>query len=191
MNTDLLRCTKCGTPLPAETFNPVDLMNCPSCGRFLRVEVFPALFRENAVGQDGEALLTDSEASCFYHPQKKAVVACESCGRFLCALCDVEFHSQHLCPACIETGDKKGRIKSLEKGRLLYDDVAMGAAVLPLLFWPVTLLSAPIALFIAIRYWKAPSSVIPRSKLRMLLAMLFASLQILGWGALLYGFANH
>jgi hypothetical protein len=32
-----------------------------------------------------------------------------------------------------------------------------------------------------IRYWKAPGSIIPRSKIRFVLAFLIAGLQIVGW----------
>ena len=76
-------------------------------------------------------MLVDGEASCFYHPAKKAVLPCESCGRFLCAVCDVEMNGQHLCPACLASGKKKGRLKQLENRRTLYDSLALGRRRLP------------------------------------------------------------
>ncbi len=177
-------CSRCKNPLPRESLNTPDLSRCPACSAGLLFMAFPALVKPATRGESGELLLDDSEAGCFYHPRKKAAGVCAHCGRFLCALCDVEFDGRHLCPACIESGGKKGRIKSLDHGRLLYDDVALAMAIFPLLFWPFTLITAPITLYIAIRYWRAPSSVVPRSKLRMILAMLLASLQILAWGTL-------
>jgi hypothetical protein len=51
--------------------------------------------------------------------------------------------------------------------------------------WP-TLLTAPAALFMSIRYWKAPTSIIPRTKIRFMVAMFFAVTQIVGW-ALFFG----
>jgi len=54
--------------------------------RDIRVEVFPAFFCGGAGGRlSGYAGHADTEAACFYHPQKKAVIPCDSCGRFLCA----------------------------------------------------------------------------------------------------------
>ncbi len=139
------------------------------------------MLRPSGPGAVGEAVMVEGEASCFYHPAKKAVLLCESCGRFLCAVCDVEMNGVHLCPACVESGKKKGRLKQLENRRTLYDSLALAVAVYPIiLVWP-TLISAPAAIYIAVRYWNAPSSVVPRSKWRAVLAIILALLQIVGW----------
>ena len=58
--------------------------------------------------------------------------------------------------------------------------------LLPLFFWPVTLMTAPAAVFVAIRYWKAPGSVVRRSKIRFVLAIVIALIEIAGWGILLW-----
>ena len=128
--------------------------------------------------------MVEGEASCFYHPEKKAVLPCDSCGRFLCALCDLELHGQHICPACLKAGKQKGKIKQLENRRTLYDSIALAVALYPMiLVWP-SILGAPIALYIAIRYWNAPSSAVPRGKWRAILAIVLALLQIAGWTAM-------
>src|SRR6266496_4722361 len=114
-------CTKCSTPLSAEFFNTGTLAACQKCGAQVQLDVFPAFFRAPEVGRTGERLLVEAESSCFYHPQKKAVVSCDACGRFLCALCDLELEGKHLCPACLETGKKKKTLQSLEDVRTLYN----------------------------------------------------------------------
>jgi hypothetical protein len=145
------------------------------------VDVFPALFRRPDLKWLDETLLAEDEAGCFYHPRKKAIVPCENCGRFLCALCDVELGDRHLCLACLETGRKKGTLKNLETRRVLYDNIALALSIFPaLLFWP-TIVTAPMALFIALRHWKAPRGIIPRSKVRFIMAITLATLQIMGW----------
>ena len=95
--------------------NSSELSACPSCKALLRADVYPALYKSLPVGLSGEALYMDKEASCFYHPRKKAVIPCSACGRFLCALCDVKFNGNHLCPACLEKGKTKRKIKGLRK----------------------------------------------------------------------------
>src|SRR2546427_7131247 len=148
MGVPLLPCPKCNAALPQSVFNRAELLPCPACAAPLQVEIFPALFRTTARGRDGEALLLEGEASCFYHPQKKAALPCQGCGRFLCALCDCELHGQHFCPACLETGRKKRKIKSLENERTLYDSIALSLAVLPVLitfFIYFTFITAPAA----------------------------------------------
>jgi hypothetical protein len=152
----------------------------------VRVFAYPALWKGAEAGKPAETILDDAEASCFYHAQKKAVVACSHCGRFLCSLCDVELEGAHYCPPCIESAGKKRRMESLENRRILYDDVALSLAILPMLFFYFTVLTAPIALYISIRYWNAPSSLIPRSKIRFIIAICLSVLQIAGWILIVY-----
>lgn len=149
------------------------------------MEVFPAALRPPGPAAPAEAIMVEGEASCFYHPKKKAVLPCESCGRFLCALCDLELHGQHICPACLKAGKQKGKIRQLENRRTLYDSLALAVAVYPMIFVWTTIIGAPIALYIAIRYWKAPTSIVSRSRWRAWLAIVIALLQIAGWVAIL------
>ncbi|HVP78297.1 MAG TPA: hypothetical protein VMV04_10405 [Thermodesulfobacteriota bacterium] len=173
-------CTQCRTPILAAYYNTSKLISCPSCHAPIRIDVFPAFYHGLQPGKEGETLM-DDQASCFYHPQKKAVIPCDHCGRFLCALCDVEFGGKHLCPACMETGKKKGRIVNLDRQRVLYDSVALKLAVFPMIIFYFTLVTAPIALYLAIHHWKSPTSLVRRTKIRFIFAMALAGLQILAW----------
>jgi hypothetical protein len=162
---------------------------CPRCSATIEIEVFPAFFKENAPGQAGEILLLDGESSCFYHPDKKAILHCDGCGRFVCALCDCELRGQHFCPRCLEAGKSKGKIRNLENSRILYDTISLALVVLPvitLLFWFLTIVTAPIALFVAIRYWNAPRSILRRTKLRYVIAMVVATVEMGAWALLFY-----
>ena len=177
----MISCPRCKTPLSTQALNTFALAPCSACNEPIRADVYAALFRKLPTGSNGAPLQSEAEASCFYHPAKKAAVACSSCGRFLCALCDVDFNDRHLCPACLEKGKTKRKIKNLENQRICYDTIALSIALISSLFiWP-TILSAPIVLYMVIRYWKAPGSIIPRSKIRFVLAFLIAGLQIVGW----------
>jgi len=182
----LVNCTKCRERLNTEIFNGTDLSPCPSCGVLIRVDAFPALFRDLPSGTSGETLLLDDEASCFYHPKKRAVLHCSQCGRFLCALCDMELSGKHLCPSCLEAGKKKKKIRNLENHRILYDSIALSLSILSMLLWFVTFITAPMVIFMVIRYWKTPISIIPRTKVRFIAAFIIAAIQIIGWAAVLY-----
>jgi hypothetical protein len=93
----------------------------------------------------------------------------------------VEFNGLHLCPSCLEIGKKKRKIRNLENHRTLYDNIALSTAFFPLFaIWP-TVVTAPTALFLVIRYWKAPTSIVSRTKLRFVLAFIIAGLQVVGW----------
>ena len=62
-------------------------------------------------------------------------------------------------------------------GALLFQDLA----VVPLLMWPFTFLTAPAALYLALRYWKRPLSVVRRTRWRYIAAIAIALAQIAAW----------
>jgi hypothetical protein len=189
MNNALIQCPSCRAWLVGGPFNQPGFAPCPACGVPLRTEVFPALFRKISAGQSGEAVMVEGESSCFYHPQKKAVLACDGCGRFLCALCDCPLHGQHFCTTCLEAGQTKGKIKGLENQRTLYDSVAMALAIWPLIFFLVFValpylyfgfltITGLMALYVVIRHWKAPPGIVRRTKIRFIIALIIALLEI-------------
>ena len=172
MNT-LIQCPKCRAWLLEGIFNQPELTPCPACGVLLQIEVFPALFRRTSSGQGGEVVMVEGESSCFYHPQKKAIVPCDACGRFLCALCDCELKGRHLCPSCLESGQKKQTIAGLEDERPLHRRQAFALSVIPIL------VTGPIAVFMAIRYWKTPGSLVSPMNWAMPAALILGGLQTL------------
>ena len=182
MTSFQMECAQCYAPIVIPLEGGHVHISCPGCGADTWIDAFPALLRGAPQGRSSESLLVEDESSCFYHPSKKAVVPCDACGRFLCALCDIEMSGQHLCATCIETGVNKGKLKQLKKEHVYYDEIALTVAGVPLLLvWP-TLITAPIALYIAIRYWKRPLSAAPRGRWRFVAAIILASLELLVWG---------
>lgn len=172
-------------PQAGERFNSGEEFQCGNCGAKLEIEVFPALFRGAEAVMRGEELSAADEASCFYHPQKTAAALCNACGRFLCTLCETELAGRCLCPSCIDKGRHNEEIEQLVTRRTLHDSLALSMAILPMLFFFVTVVTAPIAIYIAIHNWKRPGSILPRSRFRFVLAIVIALAQIAGWGALL------
>jgi hypothetical protein len=177
MAADSIACAACSWPVPREFWNREEGVRCGGCGRTVRVSVFPAIDLQTK-GAAPEALRGETEASCFYHPQSRAAKVCEECGRFLCALCDLEVEGRHICPRCFESGVGAHKIQTAEPHRVMYDTVALALATLPfLLIWPA-IIGAPWSLFIVITRWNAPSSVVPRTKIRFIIAALFALAEI-------------
>jgi len=187
MIATLVQCPKCRIELLEERlFNQSSMAPCRGCGSPLQIEVFPAYFRRNTAVADSETSLIEGESTCFYHSSKRAVIPCQGCGRFLCALCDCELHGQHFCPVCLEAGKTKGKIKNLQNERTRWDGIALALAIYPvvtIVFWVFSIVTAPIALFISIRYWNAPRSIFHRTKIRFVLAIIFSSVEIFFWGA--------
>jgi hypothetical protein len=185
MSSGAVVCPGCSRHLPPDYENADEFAPCPNCETRVRVVAFPALRRiETAPAL--AATIEANDASCFYHPAKQAVIACETCGRFLCALCDIEVGETHRCPSCLESGKRKGTLEVMQSRRVLYDGLALSLAIMPLLFWPLTIVTAPAAVFLVIRHWGTPLSILPRTRIRFLLAGLVALAQIGGWVALIY-----
>ena len=182
MGAASLTCDRCRTRLPVTALNTPHMAVCPGCNNSIWFFVFPAYYRAHAPAKAGETLMVEGESSCFYHPTKKAVVPCDGCGRFLCALCDVELDAKHLCPKCVEAAKEKKTMNTLENERFLYDAVALLLALLGLLLLPcapyVSVFMAPTAIYLSIRHWNAPRSLMSRTKWRFVVAIFLALIDL-------------
>ena len=148
-----------------------------NCGSRFHAFPFPALLSQPVSLVASELSASEEEAACFEHASKKAVAACHRCGRFVCALCRMEADGAVWCPTCLVSGLSKYSVPTLENQRTLYDSIALGLAALPLCLFYMAVFTGPVALFLAIRYWKRPSSLIPRTKWRLVVALLLGTLE--------------
>jgi hypothetical protein len=189
MSSVAVACPHCQSSLPGALCNTGAPTRCPVCDTAIQIEIFPAFFKSAPSGATAEPIIEEGVSSCFYHEQKKAVVHCDGCGRFLCALCDLDFNGRHLCPACLQSGRKKGEIAQLENRRTLYDGAALTTALVPMLFLPVTLVTAPMAIYLGVVSFWRPSSLVRRTRIRTYLALVVALLQLVGWAFLFYNMA--
>ncbi len=183
----MIACPKCQIILPATTANSRKLHRCPGCRVQVRADLFNAYYEPVSRGVPGEAIQEQGEAECFYHPGKKAVVPCGACGRLLCALCEVEIAGRHLCMGCLQAGPARQKMARLKNKNILYDSLALALATLPVLFIFPTLITGPAAIYVAVRYWKAPSTIVPRSRIRSLAAILLGAGQTAGWSFFFIG----
>lgn len=177
-----LTCPKCRRLLSPEEV--AQGAPCPSCRAAFETLVFPAMFEGPRRGRSSERLAADDQAACFYHAGRKAEAVCDHCGRFLCATCDLEIFNQHLCPQCVEAARETNQFGRLENQYTRWDKVALSVAVWPIVlgfcfmfwFWIVT---APIAIYICLRYRKERLSLLPVVKWRFGVAFVLAVLQLL------------
>ncbi len=179
--TASLLCDGCRTPLPVELVRLDEFTPCPTCGAALLGEVFPAFYKDLLPGLPGEDLGAPGETACFYHSGKRAAGTCERCGVFVCNLCDLQVGGERICPRCLDLGVKKKKLGRLEFERVLHGRIALSLAVLPLLIFYFTVLTAPAALFVAIRYWNTPKSLVRPTRAGHLVAIVVATLELAGW----------
>lgn len=186
MSSQRPRCPECRTPIRESEINQLRLSPCSGCSSYLQAELFPAFFRTFVAVPAAENVLLDGESTCFYHPAKKAVLPCGGCGRFLCSLCDCDLGGEHFCPACLEAGRTRRKIKNIERQRTRYDNIALSLVFFPMLLFYVTFITAPIAIVLAVRHWNSPPSMVHHTRTRYVVAITCASLQIVGWGVLIF-----
>lgn len=181
-----LTCPVCDAPLKPGKTNQIVDVTCPLCSAEVQTAVFPALFQHQVKSHRSSSLIMADETSCFYHKNKKAILPCSVCGRFMCTLCDMHINGQHLCPACMKSC--KQELGNLENHRVLYDKIAFYLAIIPftLFLWFMTVITAPATIFIVIRYWKAPNSIVSGSRFRYITALVLALIQITGIALLIY-----
>jgi len=185
VRTFVLQCPNCGVSATVPlTGAPIE-WECRWCGSPARVEVFPALLRGPAAGRAAEKLLIPEQSGCYYHPDKEATAVCDSCGRFLCNLCEIELSGRRLCSGCIESAVDKDKSERLRQSRVYYDNVALAFALYPMILVWVTIFTAPIAIYVALRYSRRQLSILPRWRWRFLLAIALAGLQLAGWVVLI------
>lgn len=159
-----MRCPKCSLSLEASYFGPGTWVDCPACRSQLAMTTFPALTSppDSVTTASGERAI-EGESVCFFHPEKRAAVSCQRCGRFLCALCDVPFGGKHLCPSCLDSS----KLPELLTQRLSWSKLALILGWVPMLgvtvcfpFWFVVFATAPASIFVALWGWNKPPSLV-------------------------------
>jgi len=179
-------CARCSMPLPQSALSLGHVAACTACGSQNTVHLFPAALAGSGPSLAESAL--EGEAACFDHPSKKAVAACQQCGRFVCQLCAVDFGSGVRCPSCVAAGAAKPNAPTAAYSRTLYDTWALVIPFALLIMWPLTILSAPAVIGLAIMKWKAPISLVRRNRWRFALGLIVACLQGIGWVWLIWYF---
>lgn len=164
----VVTCPSCGQDIAI--LETTDWQSCPYCRKRLQIRIWPAV-RQN---HNAAAALSD-QATCFFHPDKAYQACCQRCGRFVCALCDLQLGAEHVCPTCFERGRAdSGMTTGQAEWRyrdVLYDSIALTLGWAWILFWPTIVLALPAAIFLHVKHRKAPRSyLIPRSGWRFWMA---------------------
>ena len=171
-------CPRCGQEISPDALQP-EGSACSFCNAHVEASVLPALFREVQVAAYDPVL--SGEAGCFFHPDRIAAFTCALCGRFLCPLCRIEWPGQDVCVACLEAGKSTTFKGALVSSRFHFDSLALALSTLPVLASFFSLLSAPAALGLSFVTWRRECSIVPRSKIRFFLAILFSTATIAFW----------
>ena len=160
-------CPACGFALPLDALAHGGEAPCPQCRARLRGALFPAFWNPETAAPGLADHAGEGEAVCFFHPENRAALTCDRCGRFLCEVCDMPLGTRHLCPTCLTSGLGGEKLPELVARRFLWANTALLAGLLPLVFglfvWPGFIVTGPAAIFCALFGWKRPGSL-PRGR---------------------------
>ncbi len=179
-----LACPRCKRTLGPDAWVDAQHGACVRCQVEFEFTGFPALQAARTQVAAQPVVLAD-DSVCFFHAENRAEAICERCGRLLCPVCTVPFAGQKVCPTCIASS-RSSQAPALVRERVLHDALALAVAFLPLLIWPFTVLTAPVALGLVIYGWNKPNSLVRgRGRVRLIVAGILAVLQIGAWLAVL------
>jgi len=200
----LVRCTACGYELAPAAFMGGPSSKCPSCRRIITALLLPAVYKVQGAQPPPlfETPPAPGEAVCFYNPNRRATKVCDHCGVFVSDAWAAKWGTETVCLKCLEKLRTKEKDIRFEAKRNLWDNIALacsigpfvlaGALLMTLVGYPFAILSllltfitAPAAIFIALRFWKAPRSLVPRGRMRLYFALVLSVLQVAGWVTLL------
>lgn len=177
----LLQCPACRSRLAATRPVPSFEENCPVCGVEVSVTTFPRLFAFPEPPAMGLPVGED-EASCSFFPDYRAERVCDECGCFLSARAAARWGARELCLPCLHRLREEEKTPDYLARAKLSDRRALALVTL---FAPFTLFTAPLALYLLLRYRNEPRGFVPRGRGVWWLSLALALLWLVAWSVFL------
>ena len=178
-----IACPKCGFLLERADWNQDHFQPCEQCQTNLRLLVFPIAVEPAALPPPNPTA-SEGDATCYYHSGQQAHAPCSACGRFLCTVCDFDFRGEHMCPSCLKLQSENQVEPVFQRSRMRFDSLALILVTIPAILISPSLICAPIAIFLALRHLNDDRGFLPRTRIRLYLAIFIGVFQIGLWIAL-------
>lgn len=180
-----LPCPKCRRKLEAHVWRSASAGQCWGCRRDFEFMGFPALTAAVAPAAPQPVMMAE-ESVCFFHAENRAEVICADCGRLLCGVCAINVGGKKACPSCVSAAGRSPAATAVRQ-RFTWDGAALSLALVPLVLWPFTFLTAPVALGFSLYGWNKPGSLVHgRRRWRLVLAGVIALVEIAAWVAIIW-----
>jgi len=128
-NCGKILCDGCRQPLRSDLNGVAGTVTCQICGSQYEGAFFAVADRFRQHRSLAVSAQQQHDAQCFFHPGRQALAICASCGRMLCALCDIEQSAAHTCPRCLND-QRAGGLSSAQRSSLAYTQIAWGLLLL-------------------------------------------------------------
>lgn len=182
-----VNCPKCHSVLPDEVLqhsSDSKLVSCRACRAPVYANVYPRLQAGGILAKEAGAsgVSEEGDAVCSFYPELKAETVCEECGCLLSEKAAVVWSGNSFCMPCIHLLRERKEEDDFLSKRTLYDNSALGLVVFLV---PLSLFTAPMALYYLIRYRNSSRGIVPRGKIRWALALILSVGVMLAWMILL------
>ncbi len=127
-------CPRCREPFTADGTR----RRCAACGWTGRVSVFTP---PPGANDDRPELAGIDDATCTFHPDKKATAICEGTGSYICALCAVEVRGRTFSAEYINTGGDPTVTRQHRPALPRPDRYITLLSLAIILFWPATVIT--------------------------------------------------
>lgn len=143
----------------------------------MKFTLFPRLFhvfsREGADAPAGEG-----EATCSFFPELRAEIECEECGSFMSRRASIRWEERNLCLPCLHRLREVEKVPSCLARAGLRDRQALAMVTL---LAPLSLFTAPIALYLLLRHRKEQIGFVPRGRAVWWIAFLLSVAWLIAW----------
>ncbi len=176
-----LQCPRCrGMFMLQDGSTKVD-EKCPVCQAEVSLAIYPRLFREVSLKSASQPSEGD-DAICTFYPELKAEHICDACGSFMSERATIHWSDRKYCLPCLHRLREEEPSSDFKANSKLYDKRALALVTL---LAPLTLFTAPVALFLLLRHRKDRSGFVPRTGVTWWIALVLSILWIAGWGTLM------
>ena len=176
-----LQCPTCRNNLSLDQSANRVSEDCPVCRSEVRITIFPRFYQEPPK-QINSPLASEDEAVCSFYPELRAEKVCDVCGCLMSQKASAKWGDKDYCLPCLYRLREEEKDAAFVARARLYDNRALAMVTW---FAPLSLFTAPVALFLLLRHGKGNQSFVPRSAARWWLALLLSSAWILLWGAII------
>ncbi|MEX2580319.1 MAG: hypothetical protein WD342_14770 [Verrucomicrobiales bacterium] len=178
----VLQCPKCRSGLNVNRATDRIEEKCPVCRGELSLTVFPRLFAAPSNEAAPATSTSGSEASCAFYPELKAEKICDRCGCFLSGKAAVRWDGRDFCVPCLHWLREEEKAVDFVARVDFHENRALA-----LVTWlaPLSLFTAPVALYLLVRYRKESPGFVPRGRGRWWLAAFLSVAWLIAWLAVI------
>jgi hypothetical protein len=177
-----LACPACKSPKSAGFRPDTASTTCLACRKPVEALLLPRAFKPFSPPPLPSAPPALGDAVCFYDAAQKATCLCSQCGVLVSDSWSANWGNRKVCLRCLEKLRESGRDSNFESSRLMWDNICLllSSTIFILIFPYFAIIAAPATIVLGIRTWNHPRSLVPRSRFRLIVALILASLQVLG-----------